>query len=505
MLYHNRKGIEQLIEYRTDGSEIRYTIRSVREEFAVKTRLADGQTDKFYAQAYRYIADRIERGEWRAHDKLPSVRMLAQEMDMHRLTVFRAYQMLKQDRIVYVREKSGYYVSPPDKQAEAPESEASPIPSSGWLNDQMAAIQQVPVVYRLSQALIDPHLLPNAYLSDYVKKVFDLYPKLLGTYSTPQGDLELRESLSSYLSGQISVPMTAKTMTITTGAQQAIDLLARIFVRPMDTVMVERPTYGAAIDIFRQYGARFLPVDIGPDGYDLERVEEMMNRHRPKIFYLNPTFHNPTGFTVPAAVRKRLVELVEQYRCLLIEDDAFRDMYFEQPPPPPLFAYDTEGWVVYLRSFSKYVAPGLRICAVMGSKHVTERLVTAKSLADNGTPLVNQKLFLHYFQSERMRLHVEKLRTALQVRRDIMEKGLAGTGWQWSSPSGGLNLWIRLPEPLDGRSLLGASLQRSVSFVPGEICDPLGKMQSYIRLCFSYMSEKQIKEGVRLLREAAME
>jgi GntR family transcriptional regulator of abcA and norABC len=149
------------------------------------------------------------------------------------------------------------------------------------------------------------------------------------------------------------------------------------------------------------------------------------------------------------------------------------------------------------------VAPGLRICAVVGNKRVTEQLVTAKSLADNGTPLVNQKIFLHYFQSERMKQHVEKLRTALQMRRDIMEEGLAATGWQWSSPNGGLNLWIRLPDPLDGRGLLGESLRQSVSFVPGEICDPLGEMKSFIRLSFSYMNEKQLKEGVRLLREAA--
>nr|WP_192896555.1 PLP-dependent aminotransferase family protein [Cohnella sp. AR92] len=470
----------------------------------MKTLSADSQSDK-YAQAYHYIADRIDRGEWGAHDKLPSVRILAQELGMHRLTVFRAYQMLKQNGIVYVKEKSGYYVSPSAKQGADPfETQANrPVPSSNRLSNSMASIQQKTADYQLSQALIDPNLLPNAYLSEYVKRVFDLYPKMIGTYSTPQGDQELRESLCTHISRQFGIPVTAEAMTITTGAQQAIDLLARIFVRPLDAVLIERPTYSAAIDIFRQHGARFLPVEIGPDGYDLERVQELMERCRPKLFYLNPTFHNPTGFTVPAANRKRLVELAERYRCLLIEDDVFHDMYFGQPPPPPLYAYDTEGWVVYLRSFSKYVAPGLRICGVIGSKAVTEQLAIAKALADNGTPLVNQKLFLHYFQSERMIQHIEKLRTALQLRRDVMEAELAGTGWQWSSPNGGLNLWIRLPDSLDGSRLLEESLRQSVSFVPGEICDPLGQMKSFIRLSFSYMNEIHIKEGIRRLREAA--
>jgi GntR family transcriptional regulator, regulator for abcA and norABC len=336
-----------------------------------------------------------------------------------------------------------------------------------------------------------------------VKKVFDIYPKLMGTYSTVQGDEELRDFLSRYMVQNHRFQLTEKDLVITTGAQQAIDLLSRIYIRPMDAILVERPTYSAAIDIFRQQGARFIPVDITPDGYDLENVEIMMKQYRPRLFYMNPTFHNPTGYTVPTAQRKQLVELAERYRCLLIEDDAFHDMYFDQPPPPPLFTYDTEGWVVYLRSFSKYVAPGLRICAVIGRPTVIEPLITAKSLADNGSPLVNQKIFLHYIESERMRQHVEKLRIALQVRKEIMEEELATTGWSWISPSGGLNLWIKLPQALPVGQFLQESIRQSVSFVPGIICDPLSEMRSWIRLSYSLVNEGQVRDGVRRLADIA--
>jgi GntR family transcriptional regulator of abcA and norABC len=468
----------------------------------VVTKMEDAKW--LFKQVYDYVVLRIERGEWKTHDKLPSIRQLANEFQLNRLTVLRAYQLLKRNGKAYVKEKSGYFVSPGEPEQEPFVHKGSqPIAVSSQLKNNMSEIQGIPAVYQFSQALIDPNLLPNLFLSEYVKKVFDIYPKLMGTYSTPQGDEELRESLCRYMIADLRIQLSASDLLITTGAQQAIDLISRTFIRPMDAILVERPTYSAAIDIFRQQGARFLPVDITPDGYDLEQVELLMKTYKPRIFYMNPTFHNPTGYTVPSVQRKQLVELAERYRCLLVEDDAFHDMYFDGPPPQPLFTYDTEGWVVYLRSFSKYIAPGLRICAVIGRQSVIVPLITAKSLADNGTPLVNQKIFLHYFESERMKQHVEKLRIALQVRRDIMEEELAVTGWSWASPKGGLNLWLRLPETHSAQALLNECVRQSVSFVPGRICDPLGEMNSWIRLSYSFINEGHLRDGVRRLADIA--
>ncbi|MDR6881126.1 PLP-dependent aminotransferase family protein [Bacillus sp. 3255] len=463
-----------------------------------------------FKQVYAHITARIDRGEWRAHDKLPSVRVLAQELQVHRLTVFRAYQLLKQSNRAYVKEKSGYYVSPNVTKEgtewadhAGPGSGSSPLPISSPLHNALSDIQQVPVSYQFSQALIDPNLLPNLFLSEHVKQVFDIYPKLMGTYSGAQGDEELREYLCRYMAKQHGLQLTTDEMLITTGGQQAIDLLARIYLRPMDPVLVERPTYSAALDIFRQQGARLLPVEITRDGYDLDQVEHLMKQFKPRLFYMNPTFHNPTGYTVPAPQRKRLVELAERHRCLLIEDDAIHEMYLKEPPPQPFFAYDTEGWVIYLRSFSKYIAPGLRICAVMGRPMALKPLITAKSLADNGTPLVNQKMFLHYFQSDRMQQHLEKLRIALQIRKEIAEEELRRTGWNWTSPKGGFNLWLQLPPQVPVQELLEECLRQSVSFIPGVICDPLKQMSSCIRLSYSFVNENRLREGIRRLIDIA--
>lgn len=460
------------------------------------------QNSPLFRQVYQYMHNRMERGEWKAHDKLPSIRLLAEELKVHRLTVFKAYRELTEDGKVYVKDKSGYYVSPVSSLVE--EAAEGTAVSAYMLANPMSDIQRIPVSYQFSQALIDPGLLPNLFLSEYVKKVFDLYPKVMGTYSSVQGDEELRVTLSRHFREKHKLQLSPGELLVTSGAQQAINLIAGIVLGPMDAVLVERPTYSVAMDIFRRLGARLVPVEITPEGYDLQQVEELMRRHRPRMFYMNPTHHNPTGYTVPARQRKLLVELAECYRCLLVEDDPFRDMYFTEEPPPPFFAYDTEGWVIYISSFSKYVAPGLRICAVGCRYPFMEQLITAKSLADNGTPILNQKIFLHYYTSPRLQQHLGKLRIALQVHKEIVEEELATTGWEWTTPQGGLNLWVKLPESISVSALFARSMEQSISFVPGEILDPLGEMKSWLRLSYSFASGDVLREGVRRLAALAL-
>ncbi|MFP3389713.1 PLP-dependent aminotransferase family protein [Brevibacillus sp. SIMBA_040] len=460
-------------------------------------------SDKLFEQVYDYLLERIRRGEWQANDKLPSVRALATELNVHRLTVFKAYQLLKQNQHVSVKDKSGYYVLPNSILQAA--SSNDPIVSAYVHKSHLSEIHQVEATYQFSKALLDPNLLPNLYFSEYVKKVFDLYPKVLGTYSTTQGDLELREALCRYFTTRNCFFLSPSELLITSGSQEAIDLLARVLIKNRDVVLLERPTYSPAIDVFRRQGATTIAVEIHPSGYDLEQVEQFMQQYKPRLFYLNPTFHNPTGYVVPAEQRKRLVELAEKYHCLLIEDDPGRDMYFEKEPPPPFFTYDTAGYVIYIRSFSKYVAPGLSIAVVACRHAYMDYLIRAKSLSDSGAPLLNQKIFLHYFFSERMQQHLAKLRTALAIRKEIMEEELSGTGWEWSSPTGGFNLWIKLSESTPMDLFLKRSIEQSITFVPGSICDPHRELTSWIRMSYSYLNDQQMREGIRRLIQVSKE
>ncbi|MDD1501693.1 PLP-dependent aminotransferase family protein [Lysinibacillus sp. CNPSo 3705] len=453
--------------------------------------------DYLFKKVYDYVLHRIERKEWKEHEKIPSVRQLASEMNVHRLTVLKAYQLLKQHDKLYVKDKAGYFVqSKVTKNLENLDLD-NPIVSAYVQKNHLSEIHQTPVSYHFSQALIDPNLLPNHYFSDYVKKVFDLYPKVLATYSTVQGDLELRETLTQYFINQYKTHLDADNLLITSGSQQAIHLIAQTFIKPRDVVLFERPSYSAAIDIFRAQGAQIVTVNIHPDGYDLKQVELYMKQYKPRLFYLNPTFHNPTGYTVSAEQRKKIVELAEQYRCLLIEDDAYHDIYFDHAPPSPIYTYDTAGTVIYIRSFCKYISPGLRIGAVICQSSLMNSLLTVKSLADNGSPLLNQKIFLHYFTSLRLQQHLEKIRIALQIRKEIMEEELAVTDWKWISPKGGLNVWVQLPDNIPTEVLLTKCIEQSISFVPGQVCDPLKQLSSWIRLSYSYVNEKQLREGVK--------
>lgn len=466
-------------------------MKNKRNEFLTKEPLTQ--------QVSEYLLTRIERGDYIAHDKLPSVRTLAEQMGVHRLTVFKSYQQLVQKGIIYAKDRSGYYVMP----TQTNEAAKAPVISSPLRTNMLSELQAYPVDYQFSKGIIDPALLPNAYMSEYVKKVFDLYPKLLGTYSTVQGDEELRQMLATYFQNRHQFYVTSEDILITSGAQQAIDLIARLMIKPGDTVIVERPTYSAAIDIFRQQGAHIVTIPILPHGYDMDELEEIIRIHKPRMMYVNPTFHNPTGYVVPSSIRKRLVELAEEYHFLITEDDTTYDIYFEEEPPQSIYGYDTEGVVMYIRGFSKYISPGLRIAAVLCSPWLMKELLTLKSLADGGSPLLGQKIFLHYFTSSRMQNHMEKLRIALSLRKEAMEKCLGETDWKWIRPTGGLYLWVHLPEGISSMDILRKSLERSVSFVPGPFCD-LDAFQhsSNIRLSYSYTNENQIAEGIHRLQDA---
>lgn len=457
---------------------------------------------------YEAIVRGIRERQWLPGAKLPSVREMGEQMAVHRLTVLKAYRQLAEEGIVEARYKSGYYIK-----SHVVEKDDSSL-SGDWEykarslyvnRSRLSDIHRQQVDFQMSEALIDPNLLPNAYLSNYVKQVFDLYPRVLSTYSTVLGDPELREELAGFFLAKHGISVHPEELLITTGSQQAIDLVSRALAKPGDKALIERPTYSPAIDAFQQQGITLLPVSITPEGYDLDEVERLMKSERPRLFYMNPTFQNPTGYTVPAAQRKRLVELAERYQCLLVEDDVYHDIYFGSPPPPPLFYYDTEGYVLYIRSFSKYVAPGLRISVLAARPALMDAIAPVKALSDNGTPLLNQKIFQHYFFSTRLQEHVAKLRTALELRKAAMEAQLSDTDWRWASPNGGLNLWLRLPDEIPVDELLRRALSQSIAFVPGSICDPLGGMNDWLRLSYSFLNETSLAEGVRGLIAIAEE
>ncbi|MGG0736778.1 PLP-dependent aminotransferase family protein [Niallia taxi] len=450
-----------------------------------------------YKQVYEYMLTRIQTGEWPKDKRLPSVRSLAELLGVHRLTILKAYQLLKEEGHVYAKDKTGYYRK--DSEHISNISEEQPAIRSYIHNSHLSDIHREPVTYKFSASVVDPTLLPNRYLSQHAKEIFDKYPHLLGTYANVKGDEELIAGMSAYFQKYDRLYIPEESIVITSGAQQGIDIIAKVFVQAHDYVLIESPTYSGAADIFANRGAKLIPVSITAAGFCLEEVEYFMKKYKPKLFYTNPTYQNPTGYTVPVEQRKQLAELAEKYQCIILEDDAFREIYFHETPPPPIYSYDTGGYIIYLRSFCKYMAPGLRICAMVAHPSLMKWLIKGKALADNGTPLLSQKAFLFYLTSDRVRTHMEKLRIALQIRKEKMEEALQDHSFQWDSPGGGLNLWVHIDETIDKNKLKDMALANSVSYVPGQICDPLERDIPFIRLSYSFLNEQDISKGMHVL------
>ncbi|MCY8186031.1 PLP-dependent aminotransferase family protein, partial [Bacillus inaquosorum] len=400
-------------------------------------------------QIYQSIVDRIRSGLLEEGSKLPSVRSLSKQLEVSLVTAVKAYKQLEQDGFATSIQGKGTFVKA--KISEKKKVEA--IPSYDWqlsLQDylprsQFARYHIAPQKVHLSSSMIDPKLLPNRYFEHEVQQVLSENPELLSIYGNVQGDNQLRSEMSAYLK-RSGVTSTPENILVTSGLQQSIDLVARTFVGPGDVVVMEAPTYPGAIDIFRGRGATILTVPVDKDGMRIDILQNVCEKHKPKVIFTIPTFHNPTGFVMSLKRRKQLLDIAGSIHSIIVEDDPCSEIYFEKKPPVTLKSMDQFGNVIYLRGLSKTIAPSCRIGILTASGSIFNRLLAAKANADLGSPLLTQKAILPLINSKRMIDHSKKLRTALKIRRDLaldLLTSLSPEGVSWTIPEGGLNLWIQ--------------------------------------------------------------
>jgi DNA-binding transcriptional MocR family regulator len=290
------------------------------------------------------------------------------------------------------------------------------------------------------------------------------------------------------------------------GAQQGIDLLVRCLIDPGDTVVVDRPGYLGAIQTFRAAGARLVGWDIV--NHDLDELEDHLVRYRPKLIYTNPTFQNPTGWTMPIRLRRDFLELASRLRVPIIEDDKYRELHFATPPPPSLHSLDTQSVVIHLSSFSKVLAPGLRLGWLSAAKPIVEQLAIIKQRADPHTQNLAQFVIADLLDDSTFDRHLAELRAEHRRRRDALASALQRHGaaslLKWTMPEGGLYFWCKLGGRLQTAHVLARALAESVSFVHGEAfyADHAGERE--LRLCFSAIAPARADEvGRRLSRALA--
>jgi 2-aminoadipate transaminase len=366
---------------------------------------------------------------------------------------------------------------------------------------ELLKITQQPDVISFAGGLPAPELFPVREIEEACRYLLREEPKVALQYSTTEGHLPLREYLAESMSAY-GIHHSPENILITTGSQQALDLIGKVFIDPGSKVLTGRPTYLGAIQAWRAYQAQFVTVPLDDEGMQVEEIERVLEEHEIRFIYVLPNFHNPAGTTLPEARRHRLVEIARKHDLILIEDDPYGALRYEGKSPSPISTLAPER-TIYLGTFSKTLTPGLRIGWAAAPKEIRQRLVLAKQGADLHTSTFDQMIANDIAQRGIIKVHVRHLRKTYGARRDTMVEALSEfwpEGCCWTRPQGGLFLWARIPGDVDTRVMLSEALDNKVAFVPGVNFYPHGDGgYEAMRLNFSNAKPEMIVEGIRRL------
>ncbi|ABS28501.1 PLP-dependent aminotransferase family protein [Anaeromyxobacter sp. Fw109-5] len=361
-----------------------------------------------------------------------------------------------------------------------------------------------PDVISFAGGLPAPELFPTEALASLARELL-VSPR--GPAALQYAETEGHEGLRARILGRVPFPASAfgdDGILVTQGSQQGLDLLAKLFLDPGDEVLVETPAYLGAVQVFRFFGARvtFLPCDA--DGLRPDALADALRR-RPKLLYLTPTFQNPSGLCYPEARRREVREVLRSSDVIVLEDDPYRDIWFDAAPPPPVVLGHDPARAVYLGSFSKTAVPGLRVGFLLGPPAIVRRGVLAKQATDLQTNTLGQHLLFELLGQDGFARHVEGLRREYRARRDALEGGLAATmgdRLSWNRPGGGMFLWARIAAGGDAAELLTHALAEGLAFVPGGEFHREGEGKDTLRLNFTHSAPARIAEGVARLARA---
>lgn len=361
-----------------------------------------------------------------------------------------------------------------------------------------------PDVISLAGGNPDPALFPNDELADIAGEILRKMPIQSLQYGKTEGYPQLIEKIAERLSRVEGIDCSNDSIIITAGATQAIELTTKVLINEGDTVIAENPSFLGAFNAFRSYGANIVGIDMHDDGMDLDALEKAIQENENvKLLYVIPSFQNPMGTTMSLEKRKALYEIIRKYKLVTIEDNPYGDLTFDGERVPTLKSMDTEDLIVYCGSFSKIVAPGLRVGYALCNKELAENISAAKQLADVHSPLLPQIMVSNYMEKydldeliDKMRhTYAHKCRTMLDAINEYFPEGVTCT-----KPNGGLFIWCDLGHGIDTYALAKKASEHKVSFVPGNVfMVDSAKKTSTLRLNYSTMSDENIVEGIKRL------
>lgn len=344
-----------------------------------------------------------------------------------------------------------------------------------------------------------PELFPVAEIARAHADVFAEEGPAALQYSVTEGWTPLRQWIAARM-GTRGIEADVERVLITTGSQQGIDLVAKIFLEPGDSVVVENPCYLAALQAFSAYEASFIPVDSDDDGMRVDQLEHVLKTSTPQLIYIVADFHNPKGTSLSRERRRTLVEMSRRYEVPILEDDPYGELRYEGERPPSLASLDDDGFVIYLSTFSKTLSPGMRIGWAVASPPIMQALIIAKQAADLHTSTVEQRAAARLLRDYDYDGHIAELRGVYGERSRVMLDSLARhfpAEARWTHPLGGLFIWVELPQGVTGEEFLEDAIRERVAFVPGAPFFAADPRHNFIRLNFSNSRPELIEEGIK--------
>jgi DNA-binding transcriptional MocR family regulator len=447
---------------------------------------------------YRQLSDGIHAliasGDLPPEYKLPPIRQMAASLGVNNATVVSAYKYLESRKHVYSLIGSGTYVAKPGE---------SVLPPAILKNEYTAAGSVSGDINRYIN-FADTATTAELFPVGHFKKAFDAVLTRDGgsafDYQDSQGYAPLRESICG-LCGVMSVKTSPDRIQIVSGAQQGLDILAKALLNPGDTLLVERPTFYGAVGAFASRGALVIEIPLGKNGPDPALLETLLKTHRPKAMYLMPNFQTPTGISYSAETKRQVLELAYRYGSYIIEEDSQNDFYYGKQPPVPMKALDYRSQVIYVKSFSKILMPGLRMGFMVCPRKV--HVTTAKRNTDIATSGYIQRAFDFYLRDGGFEGHLQHMRAVYgrRFRKAVKAAERHLTPYvDFYKPEGGLSLWLTVKDLTDDvETLCGKFLQQRVIVSPGTLFISQGDKTSGFRISFANLPEGKIAEGIELI------
>jgi len=468
-----------------------------------------------YQQIESYLRQGILSGSLPADTRLPACRQLAHDLGINRTTVENAYAELEADGLVFSRMGSGTYVLPANPLPTITKNNLdAPLPlwqqslrdrdivSKSDMVDEMLAAAGHPCPISFASGISDARQFPVEEFRKVLQTVMRRDKIAALEYGERTGYAPLRQGIAQILASQ-GLQAHPENILITAGSQQAIFLVAQVLLKPGDIILVEDPTYSAALDLFRTLGFQIVGIPMDGQGMQVEKLEKLLQQHHPKLIYTVPNFHNPTGTCLSSARRRQLIVLADRYNVPILEDDFVGDLRYEGHSQPSLKALDPGGQVIYVSTFSKMLMPGLRVGFIVADGPVFESLLNFKRLSDLATSTLIQRALDTYVTIGRYQAYLRRSGQTFRKRRDAMLDAInrhLPPSVFFDPPKGGLFVWLKLPQSLSAEKLLPVACKEGVAFAPGNLFFTDGASgDEWLRLNFASQTEEDIEEGIKRL------